>query len=744
MGKIKLLIVGLVLFLSSSICYAADVEWIFPYTVAQKMAEDEGKILLVVAMTEWEQSSKTLLNKTFNEESIVNQSKDFILTQIGVTNKDFIEQYKIRRFPTVIFLKKLKEEWVEVDRLVGEISEGILLIEMRNVLADRETYFALNEKVKREPDNKKALLKLALICQRQEKIEQAIKNYTHLIELEPKKEYSLELDYLRALQSLVKKDFYNTKVKFKKFLKDYPKSKYEEKARFYLINSYIALSQIDEAFKEINSYLKDFPQSKHNPFLIYTLGEYYFTNGFLKNGTRIFIELIKGYPETQWAGNAQSVLEDLIAWPRRRLDLRLKKKVVDVVYVVEDIETFLYYLSKWKEDKIFPILFSDSKLTEKFIKAFKPSEVIRPEPVKIGDIDEQIILRALYASWGDEDIFEVGQIDRDQIKKRLTQVKGVPLGIVFTRPLDDEMAGGLALAAARGEILEFLPYSFKYGRVLNYEQKEEIRRQVRRLIVNWDIPFEGLLEGIDFITIACDLAYTYIFEATPNAGRYSLDDAINRDDNGDLYALTGRLLGPKDKALYQAMCAIFLQPKKALFFNTYATDSEPWSAYGTKKASKVLSGFIQSQSIEKEATLEKWHSLMKEGSNYNLIFVNSWGGGYDWNTRSGTGSVEDVPETVPAIVYFTQSGSATDPKNTETICGKWLENGAYIYYGAVAEPFVQAFNPPRAVVEDLLFGHTYAYAFRKQTGSWSNPWRLIYIGDPMAYFEGVAVERIKK
>lgn len=742
MKKIRLLIIVLVLVLASGLCYAADAEWVFPLKVAKEMAKDEGKVLLVAAVADWEESSRVLLNETFKDKAIVNLSKKFILTQVSMLNKDFMKDYKIRRFPTIIFLKRKETAWVEVDKLSGDISRITLLTELKNVLDGKDTYYALNEQVKDNPKDKEALLKLAKISLKQERTNWAIEFYKRLAELEPKREYNLEIDYLKGLRNLEKIDLAIAREDFKAFLKKYPKSKHEEEARFNLINISLMRGEIERAFEEIDLYLNDFPQSKHSPLLIYTVGEHYFVNGYYKNGTEFFIELIKRYPYSPWAAQAQKALEDLIAWPKRCLELRLKKKVLNVVYVVEDIETYLYYLGKWNEKEIFPILFADSKLTEKFIETFKPKQVIHANPVRLGDIDEQIILRALYASWGEEDILAVENVDEEQIKRRLVETKGTPLGIVFTRALDDEMAGGLALAAARGEILEFLPYSYKYGRTVDFDKKEEIRKQIMNLIDSWDISYKGFLEGIDFITIACDLSYIYDYNKGPNAGRYSLDDAINRDDNGNRYALCGRLLGPQDKALYQAMCAIFLQPKRALFFNTYVVDSAPWSAYATSGASRLLSGFIQSQVVEGEgASIEKWNSLMMDGSNYDLIFVNSSGGGHGWSTRSGGGTVEDIPETVPAVVCFTQSGSATDPKNPDTIAGRWLENGAYIYYGAVAEPFVQAFNPPVLEVENLLFGHTYSYAFRKKSGAWSSPWRLIFIGDPIAYFEAVAVER---
>ena len=50
------------------------------------------------------------------------------------------------------------------------------------------------------------------------------------------------------------------------------------------------------------------------------------------------------------------------------------------------------------------------------------------------------------------------------------------------------------------------------------------------------------------------------------------------------------------------------------------------------------------------------------------------------------------------------SFSAADPTDPRTIAGRWLANGAFVYFGAMNEPFLQAFRPPRLVAALIAEG----------------------------------------
>ena len=80
------------------------------------------------------------------------------------------------------------------------------------------------------------------------------------------------------------------------------------------------------------------------------------------------------------------------------------------------------------------------------------------------------------------------------------------------------------------------------------------------------------------------------------------------------------------------------------------------------------------------------------------------------------------------------SNSARNPKDNDTVCGRWLSNGAYAYYGAIREPHAQSFNRSEIVAQSILRSQPLGKAFTQKTHlipRFTLPWRLVYIGDPL-------------
>ena len=60
--------------------------------------------------------------------------------------------------------------------------------------------------------------------------------------------------------------------------------------------------------------------------------------------------------------------------------------------------------------------------------------------------------------------------------------------------------------------------------------------------------------------------------------------------------------------------------------------------------------------------------------------------------------------TDPAAVVFIHSYSAANPYDASTLAGRWLNQGAFVYYGSVNEPFLTAFRTPQLVADLFLRG----------------------------------------
>jgi hypothetical protein len=72
------------------------------------------------------------------------------------------------------------------------------------------------------------------------------------------------------------------------------------------------------------------------------------------------------------------------------------------------------------------------------------------------------------------------------------------------------------------------------------------------------------------------------------------------------------------------------------------------------------------------------------------------------------------------------------PGDPETIAGRWLANGAFVFFGAMNEPFLHAFRPPVLVGAFLGENLPLVTAVRRSPPEFfGQPWRLVYFGDPL-------------
>lgn len=431
------------------------------------------------------------------------------------------------------------------------------------------------------------------------------------------------------------------------------------------------------------------------------------------------------------------------------------------IYIAPDLGTYLYAISLWDVDRIFPVFMDkDDRYTKKFAEAYASGgkiNYIELPKHKVGRITEKLVYKTLYAAWGPETLDNLNGkvVGKEQIKQRLAKLKHVPEGIVITNIKDAEFAGGIALAAARKQVLDFYDTKYKFNfypkkskTPIHWSEKENIRNDIIGLIDGWGYPYKGLGKGIDYITMALDITYTYNPLDTKGAHRqfYSLDDAINRiNPDGDpdslafpgseqkirfrnVYAYSGRLLEVKNNmALYQSMCSLFIRIKGALFFGAWKPELRMEGRCGAW----VMQSRVNTVSSRK---WKSWETLMGKHNAYDFVRVNARGGAYEWSGRE----VDSFVDSVPCIVFFAQSGSAKLPGDTDSICGRWLLNGTYIYYGSISEPYGYAFNAPDNMARGVVAGMPLGKAFqRKETlpPAMTKPWKLIYIGDPMKVVE---------
>lgn len=397
------------------------------------------------------------------------------------------------------------------------------------------------------------------------------------------------------------------------------------------------------------------------------------------------------------------------------------KKIV----IVPDKGTFLYYLSLWSPEERFPIFIGDSVYVRKFASVYNGGnvEIEHAEKRKDCDVSQKNIYRALLASLSAKDYKATSGNSKSDLKDYFRDQNIIPKGIVLTNLESAEWPAGLALASYHKQILAF--YDPPPPPILNdytRSAKEDIRKDIIGILEKWGVPYKNQGVGIDAITIALDIPFKY-------DGYFSLDDAINREDENatTCYACTGRLMDlGKGLALYQAMCSIFLPVSSGLFFDKWPVEWLRSLEIGCWELRKHV------PCISIRDDMKKWHEAVRELNRFSIVFVSAAGNPDRWSGAK----VDDIPDSVPVAVHFAHSSSAANPADRNTIAGRWLANGAFVYYGAVSEPYAASFNVSQVIIKKWLEGAPFAQAVsQKETlpAEYAKPWKLIYIGDPLFY-----------
>ncbi len=134
-----------------------------------------------------------------------------------------------------------------------------------------------------------------------------------------------------------------------------------------------------------------------------------------------------------------------------------------------------------------------------------------------------------------------------------------------------------------------------------------------------------------------------------------------------------------------------------------------------------------------KADLAAWFGVFRPMNRFGLVLINSTGGPTDFTMPGGPGYTGDIPPSVPAAVVMTQSHSAANPNDPDTIAGRWLANGAYLYFGSMYEPYVESFRDSARLSALLGEGVPFGAATRQLPPEpLSRPWRLVLLGDPLA------------
>ncbi len=417
-------------------------------------------------------------------------------------------------------------------------------------------------------------------------------------------------------------------------------------------------------------------------------------------------------------------------WPvkigLRTAILRDNIPTVNRIVLVPDEATFLAAIQKWNLKGNWPILIEDKKYAPMFLQRFGPEEIVRLPSIKQqlpkNQKLQQLMLKATATAWN--------ATDTQTLKAKWTELGWEPPGVVITSENDPARTAAVALAAARGQPLVFLEGNFgKPNDNLNGTQWKNLQTAVTKAVESTGYFYSQLGDAIDTITIVRQLAVKYQSPQNKDE-QLAVTDGLGRHPNGERWAAAGWIYGSQVRSIYQAMCAIFLDSETAMLYDSYPKEGN-WGKYEMEAAASGLKSIgINVELVQQpDSSLQTWRSLASKPWTFDLILMNSKGYPKSFQVGDGDAPVDDIPKLqFPAAIHMIHSWSAAAPDDTNTVAGRWLENGAYAYIGSVNEPLLSAFMPPKIIVDRLKRGAPFLIAARQLE---SSPWKIATIGDPL-------------
>ena len=429
-------------------------------------------------------------------------------------------------------------------------------------------------------------------------------------------------------------------------------------------------------------------------------------------------------------------------------------------------------IAGWDERHYFPILIDEPAWTLPFLRSFGPARVVRyagnaREAGSNSDargsattVREEIAwLRAIEAVRRACSTPPGPDGASSSSNAQAAPALQTP-GLVLADPDASTIGAAVALAAGRLQPLVRLgPFhlppgvrgaaesSRRLGDVLTLVEAWRFARGVEARVSATVAKYEQIGDDCDFLTLAGDWPYRYEVSAAegPAGGVYALDDLIGRTLIGGpslsglersrrRWAYTGRIIGDPAASVARAMGALFLHPRSALLWNTYKGGT-PWSTYTMKSASAHLSRVIPGpieQADGPQANLKRWQAAALPANRFGLFLINTSGGPDFFSITGGPGRPGDVPRGALSAVAMIHSFSAANLTDHETLANRWLTNGAFVFFGAVHEPFLTSFRPPGLVTELIAADVPLVAALRQYDSEpFGFPWRLTYLGDPL-------------
>jgi len=429
----------------------------------------------------------------------------------------------------------------------------------------------------------------------------------------------------------------------------------------------------------------------------------------------------------------------------RALDVESKLPVRDQVVLVPDEAAFLEEVARWTPRERWPVLIEDMSFAPRFVRAFKPSQVLRraggtPAPADAAAL-RAAVDGALARAWGGDPAAGSAAAMR--------AVGLVPAGIVAASASDPAWVAALALAAGRGQPIAWIeqPLGTSANDVVDAASFTAFDAAVRSAFETSGLSWTALGDDLDTFTLCRRVANRVTLASPPggrnpqlpaDAGPFAVTDALCRHPDGSRYAFVGQVFGDRVRAASMAMCSLFLRREDVWTFDGYAgrPAAGGFQSFGFDRAVPIFAdqGFRPRTWEGTNGTVQSWRSFLPTGITPDLMLVNS-SGNSDFFELSGSAQLPstDIPVLRrPLALSMVHSFSLQSPDAEFTVGGRWLAHGVYAYVGSVHEPYLAAFVPPTNFAERLAGLAPFLVAGRHWPGDiLQQVWRVATFGDPL-------------
>tara|TARA_R110002072_G_scaffold42064_4_gene117535 strand:+ start:97704 stop:99845 length:2142 start_codon:yes stop_codon:yes gene_type:complete len=449
--------------------------------------------------------------------------------------------------------------------------------------------------------------------------------------------------------------------------------------------------------------------------------------------------------------------------------LRQIQTVVPVVIIVEDAQSYLFAISNWEGMVRFPVLWDDGSSIAhehiaRFVRSFQPEHVLRlkdtsgPQWTGSREQKQQLVEDALGKALNEQ------QSDWKATLKGLNDSGVISPGMVVTDVIDTTWPAALALSAGRLQPISFVKKTSHSYQPLSSADADTLERAIERTAQATGHRWDTIGDDIDAITLAVNTGTMISTGRNGVQDKLATSDRIGRRESngsGERWAYCGQIIGNEAQVTYQAMCALFLKIDQGFVWDGYDS-SAPWNTYdGTAAAESLRSGGLAVElNDEPNNTMHSWklrtvrpvgnipadetadEKTDEESSKAVDAKTNSSSAGIFLMNSKGASNMFDLPGVVdgtgrpghmpmldvPFALHIVHSFSLQYPRNRDTVGGRLLERGVFVYAGSVDEPYLSAFVPTPNIARRLMGSLAFATAVRFDDGK---VWKVAVLGDPL-------------